>query len=67
MIRFHLPDMTCRHCERSVTEAVHQVEPGADVKIDLDTHMLAIQTERSPADFVSALVAAGYPPADASA
>ncbi|MDO4230504.1 MAG: heavy-metal-associated domain-containing protein [Lautropia sp.] len=67
MIKFHLPDMTCKHCERSVTEAVQQVEPGVGVKIDLDTHMVAINTNREPAAFVSALVAAGYPPADASA
>lgn len=67
MIKFHLPDMTCKHCERSVTEAVQQVEPGVGVKIDLDTRMLAIDTHREPASFVSALVAAGYPPADASA
>ncbi|MFQ6747711.1 heavy-metal-associated domain-containing protein [Bordetella pertussis] len=34
-IAFHVPDMTCGHCVKSITQAVQQAVPQALVQIDL--------------------------------
>lgn len=62
MIRFQIPDMTCKHCERAVTEAVQQVEPGVGVKIDLEHHWLTIDSSGDPSAFALMLTEAGYAP-----
>ena len=33
-LTFSVPGMTCGHCERAVTQAVKQVDPQAQVRID---------------------------------
>lgn len=38
MHQFHIEDMTCKHCEASVTKAVKQLDPQAEVQIDLLKH-----------------------------
>lgn len=63
MIRFQIPDMTCKHCERAVTEAVQQVEPGVKATVDLEHHWLTIESSGDPSAFALALTEAGYAPA----
>ncbi|HRL21874.1 heavy-metal-associated domain-containing protein [Alcaligenes sp. SDU_A2] len=43
MSTFSVPDMTCGHCVRSITEAIHAVAPHASVKTDLDLHQVTIE------------------------
>jgi copper chaperone len=63
MIQFTLPDMTCGHCVRTVTETVKQLDPEAQVAADLASHTVRIET-RLPADQVAqALAEEGYQPA----
>ena len=38
MIELHLPDMTCGHCVRTVTEVARRLDPQAQVQTDLATH-----------------------------
>lgn len=54
--------MTCKHCERAVTEAVHQVEPGVAVTVDLEHHWLMIDSSGDPSAFALSLTEAGYAP-----
>ena len=62
MLSFEIPTMTCGHCVRTITEAVHAVDPAAEVKTDLPTHRVDVQTV-APRDVVLAqLVEAGYTP-----
>jgi copper chaperone len=63
MIEFQLPDMTCGHCERAVTEAVRQVDPQARVAVDLTNHKVRIESATPPARLAEALAEAGYPAA----
>ncbi len=35
MLNFVVRGMTCGHCQRAVTRAVHSVEPEAQVVVDL--------------------------------
>jgi copper chaperone len=63
MLNFTLPQMTCGHCVRAVTEAVHAVDPSAQVSIDLPTHQVQVQTTAARDAVVAQLVEAGYAPA----
>lgn len=44
---FQVQGMTCGHCERAVTNAVHEVDAGAQVQIDRAQNKVVVQ---SPAD-----------------
>lgn len=63
MIELTLPNMTCGHCVRTVTETVQRVDRDAKVEIDLPTHRVRIESQQAPKAFAAALVEEGYPPA----
>lgn len=65
MIRFQIPDMTCKHCERAVTEAVQTVDGGATLTVDLENHQVTIDSQQPAQAFAEALSAAGYSPVEA--
>jgi copper chaperone len=63
MLDLQIPNMTCGHCVRAVTEAVQSADPEAKVVVDLPTHKVQIDT-RAPREVVLAKLAeAGYAPA----
>ncbi|EKU28693.1 hypothetical protein C660_18666 [Alcaligenes sp. HPC1271] len=43
MSTFSVPDMTCGHCVRSITEAIQAVAPQATVSTDLEKHQVTVQ------------------------
>ena len=61
MIELTLPDMTCQHCVRSVTETVQQVDAQARLQIDLPAHRVQIESTRPAEVFKEALAEEGYP------
>lgn len=63
MLEFQIPNMTCGHCARTVTEAVRAADPAADVQIDLPTHQVKVDTTAEREAVVSRLTEAGYAPA----
>ena len=63
MLSFEIPNMTCGHCVRSVTEAVKAADPAAELQIDLPTHRVQVQTHAAREVVVAQLVEAGYTPA----
>lgn len=65
MLDLQIPNMTCGHCVRAVTEAVQAADPQAKVVVDLPQHKVHIDT-RAPHEAVLAKLAeAGYEPAAA--
>ncbi|MEO8037347.1 MAG: heavy-metal-associated domain-containing protein [Betaproteobacteria bacterium] len=65
MITFGVNDMTCGHCVSSITKAVHAVDQGAQVRIDLAAHRVDITPTVADADmFGAAIKAAGYTPVE---
>ena len=62
-IQLTLPDMTCGHCVRAVTATVQQVDPAAQLTIDLPTHKVVIKSSQPAQAFAAALTEEGYPPA----
>ncbi|PKO41696.1 MAG: heavy metal transport/detoxification protein [Betaproteobacteria bacterium HGW-Betaproteobacteria-3] len=57
---FQVQGMTCGHCERAVTEAVKQVDPQAEVKIDRSTGTVDVQSSAGRAALAHAIAEEGY-------
>jgi copper chaperone len=63
MLEFTIASLSCGHCARAVTEAVHEVDPAARVEVDLAGKQVRVETSATPDRVVAALAEAGYPPA----
>jgi len=62
-MQFHIKNMTCGGCARSVTRAIQSVDPEAEVRADPASHMVEV-TSTAPRDrLVAALTEVGYAPA----
>ena len=65
MISFRVDDMTCGHCVGAITQAVKQVDPAADLQVDLASHRVGISgTSATAAAFCAAMAEAGYTPVE---
>jgi copper chaperone len=64
MLEFTITSLSCGHCARAVTEAVHGVDPDARVDVDLGGKRVKVETSAAQDHVVAALVEAGYPPAE---
>ncbi|WP_301070448.1 heavy-metal-associated domain-containing protein [Pseudooceanicola sp.] len=60
MTRFHLPDMSCAHCEKTLRAALDKALPGAAVEVDLAAHLLSVAGDAAIAE--AAIRDAGYTP-----
>ena len=60
MLRFHVQNMTCGGCAKSVTKALADVDPKARVDIDLATREVRVDTQADEAAIVARLKQAGY-------
>ncbi len=60
MITLTLPNMTCQHCVRTVTQTAHQVDSAAKLTFDLSQHQVVIDSEKPRQAFVVALAEEGY-------
>jgi copper chaperone len=61
MFELQVQGMSCGGCASRVTKAVHSVDSGAKVDVDIKNKMVHVE---SPADInavTSAITAAGYP------
>ena len=66
MTTFQIPAMSCGHCVRSITEAVLATDPAAQVKADLASHSVQIDSLVPATILAAALAAAGYAPSPAA-
>ncbi len=57
---FNIPDMTCGHCVRTITQAVRSIDAAAQVQADLATHSIRVTSDASAASLSAAIAAAGY-------
>lgn len=62
-ISFDVPDMTCQHCVKSVTNGIHAVAPDVSVLCDLDAKKVTIAGATDPKLIETAIRQAGYHPA----
>ena len=58
--QFEVQGMTCGHCERSVTRAVQQVDPAAQVRIDRTQNQVVVQSDAPREQLARAIAEEGY-------
>lgn len=63
MITFEIPNMSCGHCVRAITEAVQGVDAQAKVEATLPEHRVQVDSQAPREQLVAALTEAGYAPA----
>ena len=62
MQKFEVSGMTCGHCVRAVTEAIHGVDAAAQVEVDLPAGRVTVRDGTASPDRVAQAIAAeGYP------
>ncbi len=60
-MEFHIENMTCGGCARSVTKAIQRLDPAATVKAKPETRRLEVRSSIPRDAILRALVEAGYP------
>lgn len=61
-MQFHIDNMTCGGCARSVTKAIQSVDINAQVSADLPKRVIDVQTTATKEQVEAALREAGFPP-----
>ncbi len=57
---FTVTGMTCGHCEKAVTRAIQQIDPQAEVKIDLASGSVQVQSQQPRDALTRAITEEGY-------
>jgi len=57
---FQVTGMTCGHCVGAVTEAVKSLDPQAEVKIDLPSGKVEVQSQQDRGAIARAIEEEGY-------
>jgi copper chaperone len=57
---FQVQGMSCGHCVGAVTQAVKSVDPQAEVKVDLATGQVDVQSQQDHAAIAKAIEEEGY-------
>ena len=59
-MQFHIANMTCGGCVRSVTKAIQSVDPAAEVRADPATHKVDVITTAPREQLEAVLADVGY-------
>ena len=62
-MQFHIENMTCSGCARSVTKAIQSIDKRAMIKADPANRKVDVETSAARADIEAVLAEAGYPAA----
>ncbi len=57
---FQVQGMTCGHCEKSVQQAIRQIDPTAQVQIDRSQGRVAVSSEVAADTLKTAIREEGY-------
>ncbi len=62
-MQFHIENMTCFGCARSVTKAIQSVDKAAVIKADPESRKIEVESSATRAEIEAVLAEAGYPAA----
>ena len=60
MLKLKVPDMSCGHCVSTIEKAVKSVDPAANVKVDLASSTVSVETNADEAKIADVIKSAGY-------
>ena len=56
----HVSGMSCNHCANAIQKALADVDPSAQVHVDLQQGLVVIDSDQAPEPLREAIVEAGY-------
>jgi copper chaperone len=65
-LQLTIPDMACSACVSTITQAIHALDPSAQVQADTTTKLVIIETLLSGDEVQQAIQQAGYTPQTAA-
>ena len=60
MYTYHVPDMTCGHCERAIRNEIEEVDAAAVVEVNLETKAVRVQSQLPESTIQAAIAEAGF-------
>jgi copper chaperone len=60
MTEFEVQGMSCQHCVAAVTRSIHDIDPQAQVRVDLERGKVAVESTQSDDALKEAIDEAGY-------
>lgn len=57
---FSVTGMTCGHCERAVNQAVKNLDPTAEIKIDRAANLVEVESNVAREALAAAIAGEGY-------
>lgn len=60
MYTYHVPDMTCGHCERAIRNEIEEVDAAAVVDVQLDRKEVRVDSQLPEAAIQAAIAEAGF-------
>ena len=61
MISFNVPSMSCGHCVGVITKSVKAADPTAEVRVDLPSHTVRVETTQSRESMAATLTNVATP------
>jgi copper chaperone len=61
-MQFHLDDMVCGGCARTVVKTIQTIDPSAQITTDPPSRLVEVHTTASQDQIAAALTEAGFPP-----
>lgn len=61
-MQFHIDNMTCGGCARSITRAIHLLDADAKVMADPPSRLVEVESSATREQIEAALQEAGFPP-----
>ncbi|SAL81466.1 heavy metal transport/detoxification protein [Caballeronia choica] len=60
MTEFEVQGMSCQHCVAAVTRSIQEIDPQAQVSVDLERGRVAVESTQSADALKEAIDEAGY-------
>lgn len=60
MVELKVSGMTCNHCVMAVTRAVKEIDPAAEVRVDLAAGKVQVEGKAAAGQVAAAITEAGY-------
>jgi copper chaperone len=60
MTEFEVQGMNCQHCVAAVTRSIQEIDPQAQVSVDLERGRVAVESTQSAGALKEAIDEAGY-------
>lgn len=61
-MQFHIDNMTCGGCVRSLTRAIARLDQAAVVEADIASKIVTVTSAKPVSEITAALTEAGFPP-----